>query len=144
MRGNVPRSGYGKREIDGIASTEEPWRLEAQLQLLARAAMAFGRTEEEAVTLARSVALGTVPPDRMRVLKVLADGKQHNASRTGKETGMDRGVVTRALEDLQQLGVTECVNEDPDSDEGGPMEWGQPKLWQYAGTTEAKLCARVI
>jgi hypothetical protein len=143
MRGDVPRDGYGKREITGIATTEEPWRLEAQLQLLARAAMSFGHTSGEAVELARTVALGTVPPDRMRVMEELGDGGVHNANAIGRARQMHRLVATRALEDLQQLHITDCTNEDGDDSEDG-TRWRPPRLWEFASTETAKLCAHVI
>lgn len=142
MRGDVPRDGYGKREIIGIATTEEPWRLEAQLQLLARAAMSFGHTEDSAVRLARSVALGTVPPDRMRVMEVLLDGQPHNPSAIGRDKSMHRLVARRALEDLQQLGLARCTSEEHDPDvllTAGVTSW-----WQLAGTDIARTSAQVI
>ena len=141
MRGNVPRDGY-KRDIVGIASTEEPYRLAAQLQLLARAAMAFGHPEDSAVELARTVALGTVPPDRMKVLEVLADGGEHNATAIGREKEMHRHVARRALEDLQQLRITACKGEDESDEPYTPT--GAAKLWRLAGTVEAGLSLHVI
>jgi hypothetical protein len=141
MRGSVPRSGYGKREIEGIAATEEPWRLEAQLQILARAAMATGRTPGQAVLLARAVALGTVPPARMRAMEVLMDGAQHNATAIGREKAMHRDVARRALEDLQQLGITRCANEREDDEPGA---FGVPWLWEFAVTDIARACRYVI
>jgi hypothetical protein len=141
LRGSVPRSGYGRREIEGLATTEEPWRLEAQLQLLARAAMTFGHTEEGAVRLARKVALGTVPPDRMRVLEVLLDGESHNATAIGKAKEMHRHVAMRALEDLEQLGVTGCVNEEQELDSGLMT---RTRWWRMAGTEIANVSRQVI
>jgi hypothetical protein len=144
LRGSVPRDGYGKREIIGIASTEEPYRLAAQLQLLARAALAFGHDEASAVGLARTVALGTVPPDRMKAMEVLCDGRQHSAPEIGRKQDMHRHVAKRALEDLQQLRVTACVNEDADADDP-PAGWNRmAKLWELAGTTESGVSAHVI
>ena len=141
LRGSVPRDGYGKREIIGIAATEEPWRLEAQLQLLARAAMSFGHTQDSAVALARRVALGTVPPDRMKVLEVLTDGGKHNATAIGRAKEMHRLVAGRALEDLQQLRVTECENEDQESD----VAMASGTRWWRIGQTEiANKSAQVI
>lgn len=143
LRGSVPRDGY-RRDITGIATTEEPWRLEAQLQLLSRAAMAFGHTETSAVTLARTVALGTVSPDRMKVMEVLSQGGQHTAtaSSIGREKEIHRHVARRALEDLQQLRVTQCTNEDPVSDD--PLATGLAKNWCLAGTDEAGVTSQVI
>ena len=138
LRGSVPRSGYGKREIEGITSTEEPWRLEAQLQLLARAAMAFGRSGDEAVLLARKTALGTVPPDRMRALEVLVGGSEHNASAIGRAKQMHRHVATRALEDLQQLQISDCSGGDSED------EPYAPRLWRIAETDIAAACRYVI
>ncbi len=137
MRGNVPRDGYGRREIIGLASTEEPYRLAAQLQLLARAAMAYGYSEERAVGLARTVALGTVPPDRMKALEVLCDGETHNASEIGREKKMHRHVAGRALEDLAQLRITVCTNEDA-------VIPGISKTWRLARTDEGRISAHVI
>ena len=142
MRGDVPRDGYGKREIIGIATTEEPWRLEAQLQLLARAAMSFGHTEDSAVRLARTVALSTVPPDRMRVMEALLDEQPHNPSAIGRDKSMHRLVARRALEDLQQLGLTRCTSEEQDPDvllQAGVTSW-----WRLAETDIARTSAQVI
>ena len=137
MRGNVPRDGYGRREIIGLPSTEEPYRLAAQLQLLTRAAMAFGYEEGRAVELARTVALGTVPPDRMKVLEVLCDGGEHNASEIGRKKDMHRHVAMRALEDLAQLRIVVCTNEDL-------LAPGIAKSWKLARTTEGRISAHVI
>jgi hypothetical protein len=153
LRGSVPRDGYGRREIIGLASTEEPYRLVAQLQLLARAAMAFGHTEASAVGLARTVALGTVPPDRMKVMEVLCDGARHNPSEIGRKQDMHRHVARRALEDLEQLRVTGCAylgdvtktwnGEVPDDPVEAELR-GLKKEWQLAGTVESGITAHVI
>jgi hypothetical protein len=144
MRGSVPRDGYGKREITGIASTEEPWRLEAQLQLLARAAMAFGRSETEAVELARAVALGTVPPDRMRSLEVLVGGGSHSVSAVAREKQMHRHVTRRALEDLQQLQITDRSSGLDDGDDDPYRQWQLAVGKDGKLTDIADACAYVI
>ena len=136
MRGNVPRDGY-RRDIIGLPSTEEPYRLAAQLQLLARAAMAYGYSEGRAVELARTVALGTVQPDRMKVLEVLCDGEAHSASEIGRRKKMHRHVATRALEDLAQLRITVCTNEDV-------VLPGEAKFWKLTRTNEGRISAHVI
>jgi hypothetical protein len=145
LRGNVPRDGYGRREIIGLASTEEPWRLEAQLQLLARAAMSFGHTQASAVTMCRVVALGTVPPDRIRVVSELlvpaAAGGERNPTAIGRKREMHRIVARRALEDLRELRVTVCTNEATDDFE---MLTPAVQHWELAATDEAKACADVV
>ena len=111
-RGDVPRDGYGRRQIIGMAVVEEPHRLAAQLRLLVRSCIALGVTTERAVDLAHRAALDTVPRSRMAVLGVLCGGESLAVAQVAERAGMHRNVARAALEDLRELRITECPIED--------------------------------
>lgn len=110
-RGDVPRDGYGRREILGMATVEEPHRLVAQLQALARAAVAIGAPEHLAVALARRAALDTVPRARAAALRALSGGEVRSMRGTARAAHMAPTVAMRALEDLRELGLTTCTED---------------------------------
>jgi hypothetical protein len=147
----VPRDGYGRREITGLPATEEPYRLAAQLKSLARALIAMGVAEQDAVASARVRAMDTVPPIRVRVLRVLCQGgARAGVAAIGRACGADRKVVRRAAEDLRALGITACPAEDASDEEDtaqarvfGASGQERAKLWMMAESRNEDLAERV-
>jgi hypothetical protein len=111
-RGAVPREGYGRREIKGMAVVEEPHRLVAQLHALTRGALALGVDEADAIQLARRAVLDTVPHARLAVLQVLSAGEALTVAQVGERAGLHRQVARMALEDLREVRLTCCPVED--------------------------------
>ncbi len=73
-RTGVVYEGQGKyRVITGIPTPEEPTRLAGQLTRLARCAVALGLDEKDALRLAITAAIDSVPLARMRALRAVAD-----------------------------------------------------------------------
>jgi hypothetical protein len=150
-RSPVPRDGYGRRDIIGLPVTEEPYRLTAQVKSLTRGAMAIGYTVDEAVELARRCAMDTVPPVRVRMLRVLQkDGARLTAAAAGRLAETDRKVARRALEDLRALRITACPVEDRCDwdDPSGYVEYDKegnplPKLWMLSMSQEPDVAERV-
>lgn len=138
----VPRDGYGRREINGLPSIEEPYRLAAQIKSLARALVAIGYTEDGAVTFALARAMDTVPPIRVRMLRVLnPEGTALGVAAAGRSAGIDRKVARRSLEDLRALGITACPVEDASEEEDtaqvrtfGGSGQEQSKIWRMGGS----------
>lgn len=121
-RADVPRNGYGRREIIGPATIEEPPRLAGQLALLARAALALGLDEEQAGALCRRAALDSMLLPRRDALAALAWGEQLSQSEVARRIGHDRGVAKNALEDLAAIGVATYEGADDDQ-EGKRGDW---------------------
>lgn len=107
-RASVPRQKFGKREVDGVVTVEEPPRLVRQLVTLTRCLVALGDSEQDAVDLARRCALDTVPAARRDCLIFLADGVQATVSEIARATRHHRDVIRRSLEDMQIVGLTTC------------------------------------
>ncbi|MDQ2874517.1 MAG: hypothetical protein M3Y33_06805 [Actinomycetota bacterium] len=144
-RSPVPRESYGRREIIGLPVTEEPYRLGYQLKSLARGAMAIGYSTAGAVALARRCAMDTVPPVRVRVLRVLqGDGTALPAAAIGRLAQTDRKVALRALGDLRALQITACpVEDESDADDtSGPYSAG-PKLWMLSQSQDEDVAEKV-
>jgi hypothetical protein len=130
-RGGVPRNGYGRREIDGLAVVEEPPRITGQITQLAVSLRALGLDEAVALALCRRAALDSMPETRQRVLQKLvdADDTQSTASDIADGAGCHRAVARRTLEDLQAIGL---VDGDEFDDED-PRERYLPRRWWLAG-----------
>ena len=121
-RADVPRNGYGRREIIGAATIEEPPRLAGQLGLLARASLALGLNEDQAGALCRRAALDSMPLARRDTLAALACGEPLSQAEVARQIGHDRGVARTALEDLAAIGV--ATYEGADDDQDGPRgDW---------------------
>lgn len=116
-RGAVPRSGYGKREIEGLAVVEEPPRLIRQLVQLTRGLLALGLDQEESLAMVHQAALGSMPEIRSRTLAELAYGEPLLSSELARRVGSDRQPARFCLEDLAAIGVTECLTADRPDDE---------------------------
>lgn len=132
----VPRSGYGPREIIGVPVAEEPYRLAGQLHTLARALLALGIGEDQALDLARRAALDSMPQARRGILDALAAGEPLYTSAVAERAHLDRKVARHALEDLACIDL--CTY-DGQHDEDEPTR----KLWRLAGQ-DAQLVVDVL
>lgn len=130
-RGAVPRNGYGRREIEGLAVVEEPPRITGQLTQLAVSLCALGLDEPAALTLCRRAALDSMPEVRRRVLQKLvnADDDRPTVSKVADGVGCHRAVARRTLEDLQAIGLID----GEDHDDEDPRERYLPHRWWLAG-----------
>jgi 5S rRNA maturation endonuclease (ribonuclease M5) len=134
-RAGVPRSGYGRREITGLATPEEPARLNKQLTQLVRALIALGATGVRATSIARRAALDSIPQARRRCLELLATDLEMSVSEIAREIGCDRKVARFALEDLAAAGLLSWPdNYDTEEETGGRGEdrW-VPRNWKLDG-----------
>ncbi|HEY6685653.1 MAG TPA: hypothetical protein VI094_05525 [Propionibacteriaceae bacterium] len=119
-RGAVPRNGYGRREIEGIPIVEEPMRLVQQLGGIARGILALGLPATAAGSIARRIALDSMPEARRAVLQVLATGEVLSTSSCARQAKLHRHVARMTLEDLAAIGVVanNRQDEEPDDHEG--------------------------
>ncbi len=104
-RADVPRSGYGRREITGEVTREEPPRVAIMLAVLFRGLRALGVPQRSARRIALRCAVDSIPLTRRRVLDALKEGEVLNTSEVTRHVGADRKVVRFALEELELLGV---------------------------------------
>lgn len=132
-RADIPRSAYGRKEVEGVATIEEPPRLVHQLTALARSLVALGESEQSAVAICRQCALDTIPRPRLRVLEELALGEELTVSELHRRTGLHRVVVKRSLEDLQVVGLTACPLDEGEEYEERPGSTS-PKPWRLDGS----------
>ncbi len=130
-RADVPRNPYGRREVEGMATIEEPPRLVHQLEALARSLKALGEPDEFAVAICRKCALDTIPRPRMAVLAELSLGEELTIAELHRRTGLHKHVVRRTVEDLQVIGLAACSVED-ESDFDEPQH-GVPRPWRLDG-----------
>jgi hypothetical protein len=88
-RAAVPRSGYGRREIEGMPVVEDPPRLVGQLVLLARGLLALGLDRRKVLGMCTWAALHSIPQQRLAVLQVLlqADEGQLAVSEIARRAG---------------------------------------------------------
>lgn len=117
-RADVPRDGYGRREIIGMPTIEEPPRLAGQLDKLARGLLALGLPEETAAALCRRAALDSMPLERRACLEALAAGEPLAQNEVARRAGCDRNVARRTLEDLAAIGI--ATYEEDEDDRRGP------------------------
>lgn len=130
-RSVVPRHGYGKREITGEATREEPMRLVVQLVALYQGALAIGLDEPSTLRLLRRSALDSMPLTRRKVLGELATGELLTAAEIGRRIGTDRKVVRFSLEELHVVGV--CRYEGDDQDDGEEATRDRKRTWRLHG-----------
>jgi hypothetical protein len=81
-RANVPRHGYGKREIDGLPEVELPPRLAKQLTQLARCLAALGLDPERIRWLVTHAGLSSMPQLRLRSCRPWPVGKSCQSARS--------------------------------------------------------------
>lgn len=141
-RASVPRHGYGKREIDGVATIEEPPRVTRQLHMLARGLLALGLDEDRVTTLVQRVALDSMPVARRAVLTALAQSPDEMLPTAvlAHLSGLHWNVAFRHAEDLEQIGIVSAVySGQSDQDGTGAKIIG----WRWSGP-DGKFVARVI
>ena len=103
-RTGVQHEGTGKyRVILGVPTPEEPMRLVGQLTRFARCAIALGHTNEEALSLAVTVAMDSVPLARMRVLRAVAEAGEPGATVSDAHRALIRGNRWAAIWELDAL-----------------------------------------
>ena len=138
----MPRNGYGRREIDGLADIEEPPRLIQQLHALARGLLALGQPEAAVAALCRRVALDSMPATRRAVLDVLANGEADlSTAAVARFAGLHRHVARRTLEELEVIGIV--VGHRAGAEPGDGEDDRRPCVWELAGE-DGELVAGVI
>jgi|GEM_PF-1949570 len=140
-RAAVPRHGYGRREIDGLPSIEDPGRIVRQLRMLATGALACGLDLDGTARLVRRVALDSMPAARRTVLEVLADGEKLTTSEIARRTSAHRHVARRQLEELESIGVAVAERDGAEPGEDEPDR--RASRWRLHGP-EGALVAQVI
>jgi hypothetical protein len=140
-RASVPRSAFGRREITGEATREEPARLYKQLTLLVRALLALGSNARDALRLARRCALDSIPQTRRKALDLLVTELEMTVSEIAREIGCDRKVARFALEELAAAGVLSWP-ENYDEDDPEQSRW-LVKTWKLDGLA-APLIKRIL
>ncbi|MEJ7569922.1 MAG: hypothetical protein WKF41_16865 [Gaiellaceae bacterium] len=125
-RANVPRDGYGRREIIGMPTIEEPPRIAGQLDKLARALLALTLDEKDTGALCRRAALDSIPQERLACLDALATGEPLNQSAVARHAACNRNVARRTLEELAAIDVATYIGADRDDD-------GQRGPWHLSG-----------
>jgi hypothetical protein len=109
-RASVPRSGYGRREIEDMAIIEEPPRLIRQAHVLARGLYALGQDDQAVEEMMRRVALDSMPAARLAVLRALAKEDGQNTARIAQAAGLDWHVAYRNCEDMAAVGVADDLS----------------------------------
>lgn len=113
-RAVVPRSGYGRREIEDVPTIEEPMRLVRQTHVLARGLYALGYSDADVISIIRRVALDSMPIARLAVLRALTQTGGAGTSQIARTAGLHWYVANRHCEDLTAIGVADNLTEDPD------------------------------
>jgi hypothetical protein len=141
-RATVPRHGYGRREIDGPVTVEEPMRVIRQLGTIARGLAALDCTTDLTTAVCRRIAVDSMPAARRSVLEVLS-ARACNATTAvvARAAGVDRSVARRALEDLEAVGVVVGHRQGPEPFDGS-TDW-RPCTWHLAGP-DGDLIAKVF
>jgi hypothetical protein len=147
-RADVPRDGYGKREICGEVTREEPPRMAIMLALLFRGLRGLGVPQRQCLRITTRCALDSMPNTRRKVLGVLADGETLNTSAVARRVDVDRKVVRFALEELELLGAVAgarisraaAVAEDVDHPDAREV---RTRNWRLSGE-DGELVARVF
>jgi hypothetical protein len=142
-RADVPRNGYGRREIVGHATIEEPPRIAGQLEKLALALLALGLTEHDTAALCRRAALDSMPLARRSALAALANagGEPLTQAEIARRAHCDRSVARFALEELAAIGVANYLGANSDDEEQRRGPWHL--CGEYAGLVQAVFTAPV-
>lgn len=115
-RAAVPRSGYGRREIEDVPTVEEPPRLIRQAHVLARGLYALGYHDQAVDQMMRRIALDSMPAARLAVLRALAVEDGQTTTTVARAAGLHRFVAHRHCEDLATVGVVDDLIADDDRD----------------------------
>jgi hypothetical protein len=113
-RAAVPRSGYGRREIEDVPTIEEPPRLIRQAHVLARGLYALGHHDQAVEDMMRRIALDSMPAARLAVLRALAGDDGQTTTVIARASGTHRHVAFRHCEDLAAVGVVDDLSEYDD------------------------------
>ena len=106
LRTAVPRSSY-TREVIGMPELEGTGRLARQFSQLLRGITLLRGLEEphdDEVRIIERIAIGSLPPARLRVLETLPLGGT-TIRRLQEATGIPKTVLGRTLQDLALLGI---------------------------------------
>jgi hypothetical protein len=122
-RASVPRDGYGRREICGEVSREEPPRLAGMLTLLYRGLVGVGVPTAESPRIMLRAAVDSMPLTRRKVLGALADGEVLSTVEVAHRAGCDRKVARFALEELELLGAVGDAAADTEAERAERHEW---------------------
>jgi hypothetical protein len=115
-RAAVPRSGYGRREIEDVPTIEEPPRLIRQAHVLARGLYALGLDDDAVDKMMRRIALDSMPAARLAVLRALAVAEGQTTTTVARAARLHRYVAGRHLEDMATVGVVDDLTEHDDKD----------------------------
>ncbi len=147
IRSDVPRDGYGAREISGMVTREEPPRMAIMLTILFRGLVALGVPSRSARRIMVRCALDSVPLSRRHALVVLSTGDAANTSEISRAMGADYKIARFALEELELLGLVKgrrgILDGGDDDDEEDPKRRRLPRTWQLRDD-DGKLAARLL
>jgi hypothetical protein len=115
-RAAVPRSGYGRREIEDVPTVEEPPRLIRQAHVLARGLYALGLDDDDVDKMMRRVALDSMPAARLAVLRALAADDGQTTAEIARAARLHWYVAFRHSEDMAAVGVVDDLSEHDDKD----------------------------
>jgi hypothetical protein len=143
VRSDVPRDGYGAREINGPVTREEPPRMAIMLAQLFRGLVALGVTNRVTRHITVRCALDSTPLTRRRALAALSTGEVLNTSGVAAAARLDRKVARFALEELEALGfvsssraprfLDERARAEEEADEEDPRHRRLTRNWMVAG-----------
>jgi hypothetical protein len=122
------------KELKNAYTPEEPTRLIKQLGALAKGicmARQMETVDEYVMGLVRKVGLESIPPKRMKTMRVLMDWEgervRPTAVEVGKQMRINKKTAQRWLEDLYLLGVVHMERQGIDG--SGPHVFGMKKEW---------------
>lgn len=149
-RSDVPRDGYGAREINGSVTREEPPRMAIMLANLFRGLVALGVPHRIARRITVRCALDSTPLVRRHALTALSPGDALNTSEIARGTDTDRKVMRFALEELELLGLVRSSRAPApkfsgidDLDEEDPKYRRLTRNWSLSNE-DGKTAARLI
>lgn len=121
-RTGVMFEGQGRgRVILGLPTPEEPTRLAGQLSRFARCALALGLAADDALALAVTVAIDSVPLARMRVLTAVAKSGDQGVTVADVHRALVRGNRWAAIYELDALDAIGILTVE------GPHRDDEPK-----------------
>jgi hypothetical protein len=150
IRSDVPRDGYGAREINGAVTREEPPRMTIMLTILFRGLVALGIPTRTARRIVVRCALDSTPLVRRQAVTALSTGEVLNTSEIARRMGAERKVARFALEELELLGLVRGVRRAKDEDNAGdevddedPRQRRKARDWTLH-KDDGKLAARLV
>ena len=109
VRSGVERDSYSTRDILTHPEPEAPARFAKQIASLSAALVAIGYDEAGALQLILRVAYDSMPPSRLRTLRLLRPVDTLSTPQAADSLGLPTTTATRILEDLTALGIVERV-----------------------------------